>query len=194
MIGRPLAVSKGAKALIPESDFPEAKEGTTYVAPQVLVNVTHEMKVMSEETFGPVFGIMKVRFRPSLSLFLSLVAVPSYLANFELVTCRNAQQCFLTLHALPHPTAGQRRRRSARVDQRFAVRPHLVDLDPLRGSVPEPRRRDRDRDGLHEPVRLPRSGVALDGVQGIGQGDLVVEVWVRRGHQGQEFAYPPVVE
>ncbi|GAA5966888.1 hypothetical protein JCM8115_006191 [Rhodotorula mucilaginosa] len=55
------AVSKGAKALIPESDFPEAKEGTTYVAPQVLVNVTHEMKVMSEETFGPVFGIMKVK-------------------------------------------------------------------------------------------------------------------------------------
>ncbi|GAA6059070.1 hypothetical protein JCM10212_002041 [Sporobolomyces blumeae] len=55
------AVSQGAKALIPESDFPEAKEGTTYVAPQVLINVDHSMKVMSEETFGPVVGIMKVK-------------------------------------------------------------------------------------------------------------------------------------
>jgi len=54
-------VSQGAKALISESDFPEAKEGTTYVAPQVLIDVDHSMKVMSEETFGPVVGIMKVR-------------------------------------------------------------------------------------------------------------------------------------
>lgn len=62
-----LAVEKGAKALIPESDFSLAQEGTTYVAPQVLVDVDHSMKVMMEETFGPVFGIMKVRrtFLPS---------------------------------------------------------------------------------------------------------------------------------
>ncbi|CEQ42138.1 SPOSA6832_03926 [Sporobolomyces salmonicolor] len=55
------AVSRGARALIPESDFPEAKEGTTYVAPQVLVDVDHRMRVMSEETFGPVMGVMKVK-------------------------------------------------------------------------------------------------------------------------------------
>ncbi|GAA5979929.1 hypothetical protein JCM10908_001468 [Rhodotorula pacifica] len=55
------AVSQGARALIPESECPAAKEGTTYVAPQVLVDVTHEMKVMKEETFGPVMGIMKVK-------------------------------------------------------------------------------------------------------------------------------------
>ncbi|GAA5890090.1 hypothetical protein JCM8208_002695 [Rhodotorula glutinis] len=55
------AVSKGAKALIDESLFPLAKEGTTYVAPQVLVDVDHGMKVMSDETFGPVMGIMKVK-------------------------------------------------------------------------------------------------------------------------------------
>ncbi|GAA6043155.1 hypothetical protein JCM8097_004345 [Rhodosporidiobolus ruineniae] len=54
------AVSKGARALIPESHFPLAKAETTYVAPQVLVDVDHGMKVMSEETFGPVMGIMKV--------------------------------------------------------------------------------------------------------------------------------------
>ncbi|KAL8286751.1 hypothetical protein RQP46_004279 [Phenoliferia psychrophenolica] len=55
------ALKKGAKALIPESHFPEAKEGTPYVAPQVLVDVDHSMLVMSEETFGPVMGIMKVK-------------------------------------------------------------------------------------------------------------------------------------
>ena len=47
--------------MIPESHFPEAKAGTPYVAPQVLVDVDHSMLVMSEETFGPVVGIMKVK-------------------------------------------------------------------------------------------------------------------------------------
>ncbi|GAA5974051.1 hypothetical protein JCM11641_008235 [Rhodosporidiobolus odoratus] len=55
------AVSKGAKALIDEADFPTAKKDTTYVAPQILVGVDHSMKVMKDETFGPVFGIMKVK-------------------------------------------------------------------------------------------------------------------------------------
>ncbi|KAF9521560.1 NAD-aldehyde dehydrogenase [Crepidotus variabilis] len=54
------AVEAGAKALIPDSHFPQAREGTTYVAPQVLVNVNHQMDVMMEETFGPVVGIQKV--------------------------------------------------------------------------------------------------------------------------------------
>ncbi|KAJ3739282.1 succinate semialdehyde dehydrogenase [Lentinula detonsa] len=54
------AVKAGAKKLIPEELFPEAKIGTTYVAPQVLVNVDHSMEVMTEETFGPVVGIQKV--------------------------------------------------------------------------------------------------------------------------------------
>jgi len=54
------AVSKGAKALIDPALFPAAKEGTPYLAPQVLVDVNHQMSVMTEETFGPVVGIMKV--------------------------------------------------------------------------------------------------------------------------------------
>ncbi|KZP10754.1 ALDH-like protein [Athelia psychrophila] len=54
------AVKAGAKALIPEDLFPIAKVGTTYVAPQVLVDVNHSMDVMMEETFGPIVGIQKV--------------------------------------------------------------------------------------------------------------------------------------
>ncbi|KAG9126497.1 hypothetical protein FRC07_003203 [Ceratobasidium sp. 392] len=54
------AVKAGATPLVPEDLFPVAKPGTTYVAPQVLVNVDHSMDVMKEETFGPVVGIMRV--------------------------------------------------------------------------------------------------------------------------------------
>ncbi|MBK8158412.1 MAG: aldehyde dehydrogenase family protein [Rhodospirillaceae bacterium] len=55
------AVRQGAKALIDTKLFPADKAGTPYVAPQVLVNVDHSMSVMSEESFGPVIGIMKVK-------------------------------------------------------------------------------------------------------------------------------------
>ncbi len=40
--------------------FPE-DDGGAYLAPQILVNVNHEMRVMREESFGPVVGIMPVR-------------------------------------------------------------------------------------------------------------------------------------
>jgi acyl-CoA reductase-like NAD-dependent aldehyde dehydrogenase len=55
------AVSHGAKALIDVKSFAADKPGTPYLAPQVLVNVDHSMSVMSEESFGPVIGIMKVK-------------------------------------------------------------------------------------------------------------------------------------
>lgn len=53
------AVAAGAKALIDPADFP-ADDGGAYLAPQVLVDVDHSMQVMTEESFGPVVGIMKV--------------------------------------------------------------------------------------------------------------------------------------
>jgi acyl-CoA reductase-like NAD-dependent aldehyde dehydrogenase len=55
------AVKKGAKTLIDEKRFAASKAGTPYLAPQILVNVDHSMKIMSEETFGPAVGIMKVK-------------------------------------------------------------------------------------------------------------------------------------
>ena len=55
------AVRNGAKALIDPKKFPADKKGSPYLAPQVLVNVDHRMRVMTEESFGPVVGIMKVR-------------------------------------------------------------------------------------------------------------------------------------
>lgn len=54
------AVALGAKAMIDPALFPANKLGTPYMAPQVLIDVNHSMEVMTEETFGPVVGIMSV--------------------------------------------------------------------------------------------------------------------------------------
>jgi len=54
------ALAKGAKALVDPSTFPADRAGTPYLAPQALIGVDHTMKVMWEESFGPVVGIMKV--------------------------------------------------------------------------------------------------------------------------------------
>jgi acyl-CoA reductase-like NAD-dependent aldehyde dehydrogenase len=55
------ALHNGARALIDTKAFARDKDGSTYVAPQALVDVDHAMKVMMDETFGPVVGIMKVK-------------------------------------------------------------------------------------------------------------------------------------
>ena len=54
------AVAAGATALIDPKAFPADEGGTPYMAPQVLIGVDHAMRVMTEESFGPVVGIMKV--------------------------------------------------------------------------------------------------------------------------------------
>ncbi|MEO0959884.1 MAG: aldehyde dehydrogenase family protein [Pseudomonadota bacterium] len=51
------AVAAGATAHI--ETF--AADGGTYLTPQVLTGVSHEMRVMRDESFGPVVGIMAVR-------------------------------------------------------------------------------------------------------------------------------------
>ena len=55
------AVAKGASALIDTKAYKRAKAGTPWLEPQVLTGVDHTMSVMTEESFGPVVGIMKVR-------------------------------------------------------------------------------------------------------------------------------------
>jgi acyl-CoA reductase-like NAD-dependent aldehyde dehydrogenase len=54
------AVSAGAIAHIDPSTFALDQPGTAYLAPQVLTNVDHSMRLMTEESFGPVVGIQKV--------------------------------------------------------------------------------------------------------------------------------------
>jgi len=53
------AIAQGAVAHIDPADFPQ--DGGAYLMPQILTNVDHTMRVMREENFGPVVGIMRVR-------------------------------------------------------------------------------------------------------------------------------------
>ncbi len=54
------AVRQGASALLNPAHFHADAPGTPYLAPQILVHVDHSMRIMTEETFGPAVGIMKV--------------------------------------------------------------------------------------------------------------------------------------
>ena len=53
------AIAMGAKAHIDPSLFPN--DGGAYLMPQILTNVTHDMRAMRDESFGPVVGIMSVK-------------------------------------------------------------------------------------------------------------------------------------
>lgn len=52
------AISMGARAHI---DVFAEDDGGAYLSPQILTNVSHDMRVMRDESFGPVVGIMKVK-------------------------------------------------------------------------------------------------------------------------------------
>ena len=52
------AVADGAIAHIATFD---QDDGGAYLTPQILTNVTHDMRVMRDESFGPVVGIMPVK-------------------------------------------------------------------------------------------------------------------------------------
>jgi acyl-CoA reductase-like NAD-dependent aldehyde dehydrogenase len=54
------ALSAGARQVVDLSKFAPDVPGSPYLAPQILVDVNHAMAVMTEESFGPVLGIMAV--------------------------------------------------------------------------------------------------------------------------------------
>ncbi len=53
------AIADGATALIDPALFPNDHDA--YLMPQILVDVDHTMRVMRDESFGPVVGIIKVK-------------------------------------------------------------------------------------------------------------------------------------
>lgn len=55
------ALRAGARALIDARSFAADTGKGPYLAPQVLVEVDHRLRVMTEESFGPVLGLMKVQ-------------------------------------------------------------------------------------------------------------------------------------
>lgn len=55
------AILQGADALIDPLEFPAHQPETAYLAPQVLRRVNHSMRIMKDESFAPVVGIMPVK-------------------------------------------------------------------------------------------------------------------------------------
>lgn len=53
------AIRQGAQSMIDSTKFTKGL-GPCYLAPEVLIEVDHSMRIMTEETFGPVVGIMPV--------------------------------------------------------------------------------------------------------------------------------------
>lgn len=53
------AIADGATAHIDPANFEQ--DGGAYLMPQILTDVTHDMRVMRDESFGPVVGIMSVK-------------------------------------------------------------------------------------------------------------------------------------
>lgn len=54
------ALAAGATSVIDRTKFTRDNGEDAYLAPEILVNVDHTMRVMKDESFGPVVGIMKV--------------------------------------------------------------------------------------------------------------------------------------
>ncbi|MCA0899539.1 aldehyde dehydrogenase family protein [Microbulbifer agarilyticus] len=54
------ALEKGGVAQINPDEFPLNADGSPYLAPQIVTNANHTMRLMTEESFGPVIGVQKV--------------------------------------------------------------------------------------------------------------------------------------
>ena len=120
------AVAKGARALIDTKAYKRAKAGTPWLEPQVLTGVDHTMSVMTEESFGPVVGIMKVR------------------DDDEAISLMNDSRYGLTASVWTQDLDA-----AERIGARIADRHRL--RQPLRLSRPRPR---LDRRQGHGPRRL----------------------------------------
>ena len=59
------AIADGAKAHIDPADFPQ--DSGAYLMPQILTNVTHDMRVMREESFGPLLASCRSKTTPKRS-------------------------------------------------------------------------------------------------------------------------------
>jgi acyl-CoA reductase-like NAD-dependent aldehyde dehydrogenase len=54
------AVKKGARVLTPDVFADGVKMGPAFVRPELLADCNHDMRVMKEETFGPIIPVQKV--------------------------------------------------------------------------------------------------------------------------------------
>ncbi|KAI9471931.1 MAG: exoribonuclease 1 [Benjaminiella poitrasii] len=95
------AIEKGAKPLIDTKEiFPNDKEGTAYVGPQILVDVNHNMLVMTKEVCNTVKGIIlaeNCQFNPKfMQTFGPVLAIMKVTSDEEAVRLMNDSNYGLT--------------------------------------------------------------------------------------------------
>ena len=54
------SIGNGSEQIVNNELFPLSQNGSNYLAPQILINVNHKMRIIRQETFGPVMPIMSV--------------------------------------------------------------------------------------------------------------------------------------
>ena len=129
--------SRAPRTLIDPREFPAQAEGTPYMAPQVLVDVDHRMRVMTEETFGPVVGLMAVADDDEA---IALMNDSRYglTASIWTTRCRRGdpdRRSRRDRHLVSEPV--RLSRSGAGVDRRQGLRPWLLPV-PARVRGPDP--------------------------------------------------------
>jgi succinate-semialdehyde dehydrogenase / glutarate-semialdehyde dehydrogenase len=145
------AISKGATLIYGGKRRPDL--GPLFYEPAILTNVTHEMRIMREETFGPVIPIVKVRdadeairMANDSEYGLSSSIYTGDLANGERLALKiasgdvniNRSQMVAAAHDLPwggYKQSGIGRRGGPEGLLRF-VQTHSVLVDSTIGSLP----------------------------------------------------------
>ena len=72
------AVAAGARAVVDPGHFARDDGAGAYLAPQILTGVDHRMRVMREETFGPLVGVMSTQSAPFTGSSASIGAMAPY--------------------------------------------------------------------------------------------------------------------
>ena len=99
------AIEKGANDSTPVNEsFASPPAGGNYVRPTLLINVSHDMAIMNEETFGPVIPIMRVGNDEEAIRYADLAADPSYfIFKLSRETCIGSERTLLLLRPVSQP-------------------------------------------------------------------------------------------
>lgn len=156
------ALDKGAKDATPENEsFSNPPPKGNFVKPTLLINVNHSMKVMTEETFGPVIAVQKVK------------------SDDEAVKMMNDSEFGLTASIWTKDTD-----RAYELAEEVEAGTVFVN----RCDYPSPvRLEDKHISSFPAPTDTLLAGSRMDGLQELGQGADIGPVRLRAVCQEQEL-------
>lgn len=193
------ALDRGAQDATPDNaTFASPPVGGNYVKPTLLTGVTHDMAIMTEETFGPVIPVMKVRDdKEAVALMndsefglTASVWTKNKTVALQLVDQVEAGTVFVNRCDYPSPVScfstPLRHQRTAQSPQAQAHKPRTHKPSEL--TSPQ----------AHKPTspQIPlfwqladNPGSGMDGMEELGQGPHAQPLWLRPVPQAEEL--PP---